>query len=149
MGRLKRQTNSGAVTGRHNSIWSLLILEDGEKARVKDSLPDFEPVLYSILQIHHSTHDLIDWDAINQNRKHGTHIWECNWGVENQRGKIGKRPSGDMKISGAQRSSLEPQGKGQHGPRFPSSLLSSQQQIKWTNWKPTTFHGPRMVSSPP
>lgn len=60
MGRLKRQTNSGVVTGRHNSIWSLLILEDGEKARVKDSLPDFEPVLYSILQIHHSTHDLID-----------------------------------------------------------------------------------------
>ena len=38
----------------------LLMWEDEEKGRVKANLPDFDPVLHPIFQIHHITYYLID-----------------------------------------------------------------------------------------
>lgn len=88
----------------------LIMWEDEEKGRVKANLPDFDPVLYPIFQIHHITYYLIDWDAINQNRKPRKHIWEWNWWVENQRTEIRRTSSVELEISWEQRSSLEPHG---------------------------------------
>lgn len=86
----------------------LIMWEDEEKGRVKANLPDFDPVLYPISQIHHITYYLIDWDAINQNRKPRKHIWEWNRWVENQRTEIRRTSSVELEISWEQRSSLEP-----------------------------------------